>query len=60
MPSARRSSRTWWATMPSDPRPALDLWTLMRVYTSTFEILLEANLQLPCALMGEWARMARL
>lgn len=45
--------------MPSDPRPTLDLWSLMRVYTSTFEILLEANLQLPRAVMAEWARLAR-
>lgn len=46
--------------MPSEPRPAFDLWSLMGVYTATFDILVEANLQLPRALMREWARVVRL
>jgi len=46
--------------MPCETRPALDLWSLMRVYTATFDILLEANLQLPRAVMREWARVGRL
>ncbi len=46
--------------MQSEPHRALDLWGLMRVYASTFDILVEANLQLPRAMMREWARVVRL
>jgi hypothetical protein len=32
----------------------------MRVYAATFDILVEANLQLPRAVMREWVRTVRL
>ena len=46
--------------MTSEPRHRLDLWSLCAVYRCTAEILIEANLQLPFALLDAWVRLARL
>ncbi len=45
--------------MPAEPRHRLDLWSLCDVYRCTAEILIEANLQLPFAIMDAWLRPAR-
>ena len=45
--------------MTSEPRHRLDLWAMCDVYRSTVEIVLEANRQLPFAVLDAWLRLAR-
>ena len=45
--------------MRSEPRHRLDLWSLLDIYRCTAEIMLEANLQMPFAMLDAWARLAR-
>ena len=45
--------------MPSEPRPHLDLWSLGAIYAAAATIIVEANYQLPMALLAEWGRIQR-
>jgi hypothetical protein len=45
--------------MRSEPHPYLDLWSLVAIYAAAATIVLEANYQLPMALLDEWGRILR-
>ncbi|MHB2207570.1 hypothetical protein [Methylobacterium sp. CM6257] len=45
--------------MSLDAYHRLDVWSLMNVYRATFEIVCEANLQLPFALAEAWGLSTR-
>jgi hypothetical protein len=40
-------------------RHRLDLWALLDVYRATFEVLHEAGLQLPFAVVEAWLQLVR-
>ncbi|WP_342144044.1 hypothetical protein [Methylobacterium fujisawaense] len=46
-------------TMRSEPRPHLDLWSLVAIYAAAATIVVEASYQLPMALLDEWGRILR-
>lgn len=45
--------------MRSEPHRFLDLWSLVAIYAAAATIVLEANYQLPMALLDEWSRIVR-
>ncbi|MCJ2102439.1 hypothetical protein [Methylobacterium sp. E-046] len=45
--------------MRSDPPAHLDLWSLVAIYAAAVTIVIEANYQLPMALLAEWGRIQR-
>ncbi|MCJ2017773.1 hypothetical protein MKK84_10125 [Methylobacterium sp. E-065] len=46
-------------TTRSDPPAHLDLWSLVAIYAAAATIVVEANYQLPMALLAEWGRILR-
>jgi len=45
--------------MRSELRAYLDLWSLVAIYAAAATIVIEANYQLPMALLDEWGRILR-
>lgn len=45
--------------MRSEPGHYLDLWALVAIYAAAATIVIEANYQLPMALLDEWGRILR-
>ena len=43
----------------SDPPRHLDLWSLVAIYAAAATIIVEANYQLPMALLADWGRILR-
>lgn len=45
--------------MRSEQPTHLDLWSLVAIYAAAATIVMEANYQLPMALLAEWGRIQR-
>ena len=43
----------------SDPPTHFDLWSFVAIYADAATIVVEANYQLPMALLAEWGRILR-